>query len=209
MAKNLKAEVIKNPVKHISGEIKKSAWSAVAESFIILIIGIMFVIWPEKMAQVVAYIVGIALVVKGGFEVFNYYMDKGQNDFFNNHLLSGIVSILIGVVALVMGPNIANVFRVILGIFLIYEALVRLNTASKLYHAGIGIWRAIAVLALTILVLGIFVTFNDIATVIGWAMVIAGIVGIVGDVMFIGQLNNFVNKVTGALSNEKPTSSEK
>lgn len=208
MAK-LKAEVIKRPIEHVGGEIKKSAWSAIFESLIVVALGILFVVWPDQMAQIVAYIVGIVLIVKGGFEVFNYFMDKGQNDFFNNKLLSGVVSILIGIVALVMGPSIANVFRIVLGILLIYESLVRLNTAIKLHSAGLNIWRVILVFALIILALGIFVTFNDAATVVGWIMIIAGIISVASDVVFIGQVDNFINKVTGAISGAKTTDSKK
>ena len=46
--------------------------------------------------------------------------------------------------------------------------------------------------------LGIFVTFNDIASVIGWMMVAAGVVGILGDIMVIQQINPLVDKLTNA-----------
>lgn len=191
-----KVEIIKRPVEQVGGEIKKSAWSAIIESLAILILGILFVAWPDVMIQVVAYVVGIFFIVKGTFQIINYFIEKGQNDFFNNNLLMGVISALIGVAALVIGADIANIFRIVIGIFMIYEALVRMNTALKLHTAGIGIWRYVLILALVILVLGVFVTFNDVATVIGWMMIIAGIVGIVGDVMFIQQVNTVVERLT-------------
>ena len=55
-------------------------------------------------------------------------------------------------------------------------------------------------LALVVMVLGIFVTFNDVTTVIGWMMIIAGLVGILGDIMFIQQINSLVEKITQKLS---------
>lgn len=191
-----KVEIIKRPIEQVGGEIKKSAWSAVIESLAILILGILFVAWPEVMIQIVAYVVGIFFIVKGTFQIINYFIEKGQNDFFNNNLLMGVISVLIGISALVIGADIANIFRVVIGIFMIYEALVRMNTALKLQTAGINIWRYVIILAIIILVLGVFVTFNDVATVIGWMMIIAGIVGIVGDVMFIQQVNTVVEKLT-------------
>ncbi|MBR6505622.1 DUF308 domain-containing protein [Candidatus Saccharibacteria bacterium] len=191
-----KVEIIKRPVEQVGGEIKKSAWSAIIESLAILILGILFVAWPEVMIKVVAYVVGIFFIVKGAFQIINYFIEKGQNDFFNNNLLMGVVSALIGVAALVIGAGIVDIFRTIIGIFMIYEALVRMNTALKLHTAGISIWRYVLILALIILVLGVFVTFNDVGTVIGWMMIIAGIVGIVGDIMFIQQVNTVVEKLT-------------
>ena len=191
-----KVEIIKRPLERVSGDVKKSAWTAIIESLAVLILGILFIAWPDTMIQSVAYIVGAFFIVKGAFQIINYFVEKGQQDFFNNNLLIGVISVLIGIAALAIGEDIATVFRIVVGIFLIYEALSRINTSIKLQAAGVPIWKYVLLLALVILVLGIFVTFNDVATVIGWMMIIAGIVGIVGDIMFIQQVNNVVEKLT-------------
>lgn len=195
-----KAEIIKRPIEQIGGDIKKSAWSAAIESLAILILGILFIAWPDTMVRVVSYVVGTIFIVKGSFQVITYFMEKGQNDFFNNNLLFGVISILIGITALVIGEDIANVFRIIVGIWMIYESLIRVNTAIKLSSADISIWKYVMLLALVVMVLGIFVTFNDVTTVIGWMMIIAGLVGILGDIMFIQQINSLVEKITQKLS---------
>lgn len=191
-----KVEIIKRPIEQIGSDIKKSAWSAVIESLAILILGVLFIAWPDMMVKIVSYIVGIFFVIKGLFQIINYFVEKGQNDFFNNGLLVGVISILIGITALVMGEGIANIFRIVIGVFIIYESLVRMNTAIKLNAAGIGIWKYILLLSIVILILGIFVTFNDVTTVIGWMMIVAGLIGIVGDTIFIQQVNNVVDKLT-------------
>ena len=79
-------------------------------------------------------------------------------------------------------------------------SLVRINTASKLATAQINVWRYILIIALVMLVLGIFVTFNQGAVVVlvGWMMILTGLVGIVGDVMFIQHVNAIVEKLTGS-----------
>lgn len=192
-----KAEIIKRPIEQIGSEVKKSAWTAVFESLAIIILGILFVAWPDVMMKAVTYVVGALFIIKGGFQVINYFIEGGQKDYFNNNLLSGVVSILIGITALVIGDGIANIFRIIVGVWLIYESLVRISTSIKLYSAGINAWKYVSLLALVVLVLGIFVTFNDIASVIGWMMIAAGVVSVIGDVVFIQQVDNFVDKLTG------------
>lgn len=191
-----KVEIIKRPVEQIGSDIKKSAWSAVIESLAILVLGILFVAWPEMMVKIISYIVGTFFIVKGAFQVIYYFLEKGQNDFFNNDLLMGIISILIGIATLAVGQDIINVFRIIIGIFIIYESLVRVNTAIKLHSAGVPIWRYVLLLALIVLVLGIFVTFNDIASVVGWIMIVAGVFGIIGDALFVQQINAVIEKLT-------------
>lgn len=192
-----KAEIIKRPVEKIGGNLKQSAWTAVIESLITVVMGILLIIWPDAVIKAIAYIVGIFFVVKGAYQVINYFLVKGQNDFFNNNLLFGIVSILIGVVALVMGEQIASVFRVIIGIWIIYESLVRMNTAIKLHAANIAAWKYILILALIMLVVGVFITFftGAVVALIGWTMVVTGVIGIVGDVMFIQYVNAIIDKI--------------
>ena len=193
-----KAEIIKRPVKQIGNDIKKSAWSAIIESLAVMVLGILFIVWPDTMIKVLAYIVGAFFIVKGGFQIITYFMSGGRNDFFDNGLLYGVVSILLGITALVIGEDIAGVFRVIIGVIIIYESLVRINTATKLATAGISTWKYILLLALVMLVLGIFVTFNTGAVValIGGLMVATGIIGIIGDVMFIQHINMVIEKLT-------------
>ncbi|MBR3138476.1 DUF308 domain-containing protein [Candidatus Saccharibacteria bacterium] len=194
-----KAEIIKRPIEQIGSDVKRSAWSAIVESLALIVIGILFIVLQETMVQILAYIVGAFFIVKGGFQIINYFMEKGQNDFLNNGLLSGVVSVLIGIAALLIGDDIADIFRVIIGIIIIYESLVRINTATKLASAKISVWKYILILALVMLVLGVFVTFNSGAVVVlvGWMMIITGLVGIIGDVMFIQQVNQVVDTLTG------------
>ena len=193
-----KAEIIKRPVEKVGTDIKRSAWSAIIESLALVILGIMFIVLQDTMIQILAYIVGAFFIVKGGYQIIAYYMEKGQNDFFNNGLLSGVISVLIGVAALVVGEDIASVFRVIIGVIIIYESLVRINTASKLASAKIQSWSYIMILALIMLVVGIFVTFNSgaVITLVGWMMILTGVIGIVGDAMFIQHVNVIVDKLT-------------
>lgn len=193
-----KAEVIKHPVEQVSADVKKSAWSAVIESILILIFGILMVVWPEITVVVIANILGAIFIVIGIFHIINYFVVKGQTDFFNNGLLFGVIALLVGIAAIVIGEDLANVFRIIIGIWMIYESLVRMNTALKLHSVGIKAWSYVLIIAICMLLLGIFVTFNQgaIISLIGWMMILTGIFGIVGDVVFI----QYVGKVTDALT---------
>ena len=193
-----KVEIIKHPVDKLGWDLKKSAWFAVAESILIMIFGILLVVWPDITIVVIANILGTIFIVSGIYQIINYFVVKGQNDFFNNGLLSGVVALLIGIAAIVIGGDIANIFRIIIGIWMIYESLVRVNTAIKLHSAGIKVWSYILIIAIMMLALGVFVTFNSgaIVQLIGWMMILTGVIGVVGDAMFIQQINAVVEKLT-------------
>ena len=196
--KAVKAEVIKRPVEHVGDEIKKSAWSAIFGSLALVILGILFLVFQDSMIKVIAYIVGAFLIIKGGVQIFNYFANKGQYDFFNDGLLSGVVAILLGIAAVVAGEDIAGIFRVIIGVLIIYEALVRINTAIKMSTAKIPSWQYILIIALIMMAAGIFIICNSgaVITLIGWVLIAVGIFGIVGDAMFIQHVNTVVEELT-------------
>ena len=55
------------------------------------------------------------------------------------------------------------------------------------------------------LVLGVFITFNTgaILTLVGWVMILAGLIGIVGDIVFIQYISKITDIITGKTKAEK------
>lgn len=198
MSKVEKAEIIKHPVEQVGWDLKKSAWSAIIESLALTVFGILLVAWPDVTITVIANIIGAIFIVGGIYQIINYFVVKGQHDFFNNGLLSGVASLLVGITAVVIGEDIASVFRVIIGIWIIYEALVRVNTAIKLHAAGVKNWSYIVIIALAMLALGGFIAFNTgaIVQLIGWMMIVAGLIGIISDAMFLQQVGTVTEHLT-------------
>ncbi|MBR3248458.1 DUF308 domain-containing protein [Candidatus Saccharibacteria bacterium] len=197
MANVSKAEMIKKPIEKVNTELKKSAWGAAAESLLIMIFGILMVAWPDITTIVIANILGAIFIVSGIYQIINYFVVKGQRDFFNNGLLIGVISLLVGIAAILIGENIAQVFRIIIGIWMVYEALVRMNTAIKMHAVGIKAWSYVLIIAICMLVVGIFVTFNAGAVIqlIGWMMILSGIFGIVGDILFVQYVNSIADVI--------------
>lgn len=195
MAKKTASKASADP---LGGNLKKSAWAAICESIVIIIFGVLLIAWPTIILSIVAKVLGVVLIAIGGYQIINYFVTHGQNDFFDNSLLSGVVCALIGIAAILAGEDIANVFRVIVGIWLIYEALVRFNSAIKLHAAKVSVWGYVLLIAIIMLAAGIFIVFNTAAVLqlIGGIMVVSGIFGILGDMMFIREIDSVVKSIT-------------
>lgn len=194
-----KVEIIKRPIEQAGSNVKKTAWSAMLESLAIIILGILCVVMPNTIIDIIALVVGIFFIVKGAITILDYFWNNRQNDGFNAQLMGGIISVLIGVISLVMGQDIARVISIIVGIVIIYEALLRMNKAIKLHSAGLNTWQSVAAISIIMFIIGIFVTFGSGGAVplMGWMMILAGVVSIVGDVIFIKYVNIVVDKLTG------------
>ena len=189
---------LKQSIKDVGSSLKGSAWMAILESLAIAILGVFLIAWPDSAVQVISYVAGVFFIIKGAYQIILYFMVKGQNDFLNNGLLSGVISLLVGIAVLVMGEELATVFRIVIGIWMIYESLVRINTAIKLHTAKIEAWKYIVILAICMLLVGVFITFNSGAVVmlIGWMMIATGVIGIISDVTFM----QYVNEIAKALN---------
>ena len=192
-------EIIKHPIEEVGVNLKKTAWFSIAESLAILIFGILIVVWPNITVQVIANILGGVFIISGIYQIINYFVVKGQQDFFNNSLLSGVLALILGIAALLIGEDLANIFRIVIGIWIVYESLVRINTAIKLHSVGIKSWQFVLIIALCMLVIGLFITFNAgaIMQLIGWMMIVSSIFGIVGDSIFIQNVNSVADILTG------------
>ena len=194
-----KAEKISRPIEKIGNNVKMAAWSAVIEAFALLILGVLLIAWPDAMITIITYIVGAFFIVRGMYQIITYFIEKGHKDFFNNDLLIGVISVLVGIAALAIGDQIVDVFRIIIGIWIIYEALVRMNTAAKMAAVRVGSWKYVLLVAILMLGLGIFATFNNNADayLLGWMMVVAGIVGMAGGVIIVQHINAIIDILTG------------
>ena len=176
---------------------KKAAWSATVESIITIILGVLLVVWPNTIIKLVAYLVGGFLLAKGGFQIASFMLNKEQKNSFNGGLIAGIVTLLIGIVIFAVGEEISHVFRVLVGIWIIYEGLIRLGNAIQLRSAGIVNWSAVMTIAIIMLIFGTFITFFDGAMVflIGWVLVIMGLIGLFSDVMFMQNTKILIEKL--------------
>lgn len=198
--KKEKVEIIKRPVERFKTggtDPKKAAWSAMIESVITIAFGVLLMIWPNTIVRVLAYLFGGFLLVKGGFKIISYLMDRKQESWLSSDLLGGIITFLAGIVIFAVGEEIVHIFRVLVGVWIIYEALIRLCNAVRVHSVGTPTWSAMLVMSLVMLSFGLFITFFDGAMmfVIGLIMVVCGAIGLCTDVVFMQNLNALIEKL--------------
>lgn len=197
--KNSNAQNMMNEAAEMFGPIakrvKSTSWLAVLESLIVGALGLILVIEPQGMTKIIFYVLGIFLMVKGVYKVLNYFAMHGKYDFYNNDLLYGIVALIFGILSVVMWQQLSSVIGIIVGAWMIYSALVRMNTAIKMHAAGVKEWFYVLLLSLVMLALGIYlvVSFTAVVMVIGWIMVAAAVVGIVDDLVLIQHIDEIMD----------------
>lgn len=170
---------------------KSVSLMAIMESLIIGVLGVLLIVRPNEMVKIIFYAVGIFLIIKGVYKILNYFAVHGKYDFYNNDLLYGIVALVFGIVAVILWEQLGQVIGIVVGAWMIYGALVRMNAAIKMHTAGIKEWFYVLLLAMIMLALGIYmvISVGAVLAIVGWVMVAAAIIGILDDVIFIRHLD--------------------
>lgn len=178
-------------VQPIVKRAKTAGWMAILESVLIGVLGGLLVWRPEGVMKVIFYVVGICLMVKGVYRIVNYFAVHGKYDFYNNDLLYGIIALVFGVLSVVLWEQFSNVIGIVVGAWMIYGALVRMNSAIKLHASGVKDWFYVMLLSLVMLALGIYmvISVGAVLAVVGWVMIAAAVVGIIDDFVFMKNID--------------------
>lgn len=170
---------------------KSVSWLAVLESLIVGILGVLLLVNPDGVTKIIFYAVGIFLMIKGVYKIINYFAVHGKYDFYNNDLLYGIIALVSGVIAVVLWEQLGQVIGIVVGAWMIYGALVRMNAAIKMHTAGIKEWFYVLLLSMVMLALGIYmvITVGAVIAIVGWVMVASAVIGILDDLIFIRHLD--------------------
>ena len=170
---------------------KSASWLAVLESIVIGALGVLLLLDPEGMTKTIFYVVGIFLMIKGVYKIINFFAMHGKYDFYNNDLLYGIIALVFGVIAVVLWESLGRVIGIVVGAWMIYGALVRMNVAIKMHASGVKEWFYVLILSMIMMALGIYmvVSIGAVLAIVGWVMIAGAVVGIIDDIFFIKNLD--------------------
>lgn len=171
---------------------KKTGWISILESVIFGILGAILVWKPVETVRLVSYILGAIFIIIGISKTVNYFLSKGKYDFYNYDLIFGLMAIVIGIVTIVCSDTIGSIFRIIIGIWIIYSSLIRLSLAMKLRTQNISAWIYSLILAIAIFICGLYIALNSgsVVMTIGITMIVYAVIDIVEDIIFMKNVKD-------------------
>ena len=172
--------------------LKKTGWTSIITSVVTAIIGIIIICNPMVTMKLVAYALGAIFIGFGVIKLINYFIAKGTYDFYNYEMIYGLLAVLIGIVTIVFSNTIGMIFRIIIGVWIIYSGIMRLGLVSKLKTLGISEWKYALIIAALILICGIYVLVKaeTIGIAIGIAILIYSIMDIVEGIIFLRNVDS-------------------
>lgn len=178
-------------MEYIKNLFKKTGWISMIESIIFAIFAIILIFNPDSTLNIIADILGVVFIVFGISKIINYFLSKGKLDFYNYDLIFGIMATIIGIVTIVCSESIANVFRIIIGIWIIYSALIRVSFSLKLKSMNNTTWVYTFTLAIVMLLCGLYVALNSVS-IIGAFMLVYAIIDIIENIIFMKNVKELL-----------------
>lgn len=128
---------------------------------VMLVIGILFIIFPQGLLKIVCYVSG-AIVVIGGLTRFILGF-KAETEVHAYDIITDIFIVAAGVLLIISPDFIAELVTVLLGLLLLVDSVLKLIDSRQAYKSG-GEWIPGVVIGAVCAVLGIVIIFNPFAT---------------------------------------------
>ncbi len=172
---------------------------AIGISIIFLLLGIIFLIYPNISITVIAYLIAFILIGSGiyliGLEITNSTIFFPMDTFFN-----GIISVILGTIILIY-PNIFQIIiPIMLGTYFIIDSIFKLKIVTFLRRIDNTSWIFTLLLTILSIICGIILIINPIDSSIaialfaGITLIVYSITGIVDMILFKKNINDLVKE---------------
>lgn len=173
--------------------LKQNATTSIISSLLFLVLGIILIINPQFVMNVIAYILGIVFIVLGALKIISYFTNKSISDGSSFELITGIVSIAVGIFVITCSGTISALFRIVIGIWIIYTGVLRLISSIRLKSVGVTIWPFLLLMSLLMIIAGIYITVNSgtLFMSLGVMILIYAIMDLVESITFYSNISKF------------------
>lgn len=155
---------------------------SIVTSVIIFVLGIFLFIQPDTIIRIVSIILGGIILIPGITSLLDYFKNKHQSS-----LISGVVTIIIGLILIINTQLVASILPFVLGIYFIINGINRLQYALELKKQRINYTTSL-VFSILIILCGTLFIINP----FGGALVITKVMGIFMIVYAVLDLSNTI-----------------
>lgn len=150
----------------------------------LIIFGIILLVRPDMAPEVFGKICGVLLLVFGIIKIFGYFSRDLLQLAFQFDFAMGIISSLIGFVMFFWSKQFMEALIIGMGLFMLADALLRVQTAFDAKKIGVKTWWLILVMALITAVIGTLLFLKPynglegVVIIIGLNLIIDGILNL-------------------------------
>lgn len=132
----------------------------IATAILYLVCGIIMLFFPATIINVGCYLVGIMFLFIGVSGVVMYIKTELKTSFTNVTLIMSIIFGAFGVYIFINPASFAKFIPLVIGVFLLVDAISKLSVAFDLKNYDYSNWWSMLIVAFIILACGILLVFN-------------------------------------------------
>lgn len=172
---------------------KKKSLVSILEAIVFGILGGILIWQPDGTLKVVAYILGAIFIIAGIYKIINYVASQGKYDALNYDMAYGFTAIMLGICIMLFSSTINSIFRIIIGLWIVYTSIIEVNASFKLKSLNLPIWIYSLILSIAMFCCGLYVTLNSgaIIVTIGVFMIIYAVIDIIENIIFMKNIKEF------------------
>ena len=169
--------------------LKKIKWESLFTALFAVVIGILFLCFPNSSSNVLCYAGGAIFITLGAIYCIRYIF---SDRIFGSYIfIFSLLMIVFGIFCLVKPETIKAVITVVFGIFLLIDGIVKMQEGIELSRAYVKGWWTVAALGILTIALGVVVmfgTFENVMIFAGVSLIIDGICDAVTTLVFSSKI---------------------
>ncbi len=171
--------------------LKKSAWTDINVSIIFMIFGIICIARPEVVMNAISLVLGLLFMLAGLFKLFEFFHNN-KKDYYT--LAIAIILIASGIIIMFCTNIIFSLFRIIIGLWIIYSGILNLRTTFIWKEYKSVAWIVTLILSIIIIISGLYILLNagTVLKMLGWIVLSYGILDIIESAIFIKKIDTYL-----------------
>ncbi len=167
--------------------VKKFSNSIIIVSILSIILGLIFIVYPDTSMKTIGTIIALYMIVQGivlcifDFQTRNIPLPIDS-------LFSGILSIILGIIIMMYPTSIATLVTIILGIYILASSINYIRLSIELKDEDIP-WILMLIIGILDLIAGFIIIFNPFEASISLAIFI-------GIILIVNAICNIIDTLT-------------
>jgi len=146
--------------KTILKNMKKGVWGSFVCAFLIILFAVVLILNPSNFISVAINIFGYGAIFVGVLFLVYYFRLANEKRLFNRKLFEGVLLICFGIVAFFLNDLFKEIVTVLLGGYLLYQSVSRLELAFNLEHYTKSLWIYLVGISIINIVLSMVIMIN-------------------------------------------------
>ena len=166
----------------------KMKWNLIFMSLLYVGLGIFLVMKPGTALNIVCYALGGVVLACAAVQLIRYFVVERGVFQSQLTLISGLVCLALGVFLLLRSDIVVSILPIVFGLFVIFDAIGRVQNALDLRRCGYDSWKGFLLLPVLSVVLGVILIANPFGAMETLVMAIGVILIVEGAINLLSAL---------------------